>query len=131
MKDSLDDTFFVANGMKEEMHYKYNELEGVVKALNKVRQGLTGFTQILDPYREMYSVIVPNRPIDTGLGVLPLQKIVVWISTILLPILLLFIGLPIASGFIRLPWKETGIIVLCVVAIYGINIFKRKIGVSN
>jgi hypothetical protein len=113
--------------MHTELDKQYSELEIVSERIKKLKSNLTGFNDIISVYSNLWEVLI-----------LPLKRLlpksfIIIISVLLscvVGLFLLLIGFPIVSGFLRLPWSETLILVLPLCAISFVNSLKRKLGVT-
>lgn len=114
----------------KELKKRYDELEVIVKRIKKILAQLNGFNMIMEPYAKLYDVIAPKNPIITKYGKFNLRVFFNSILIVLSVAFFIFIGMPIISGFMKLPWIELIPILVAILGMSFISTLKTKLGVS-
>jgi len=125
MPDKFQAQFGIDDMTQAELSRQYKELEIVVERVKKIRKQLTGFSDIFSVYRDLYDKIKPIKyfiPKDMFI-------ILKFIATALGSLLMLVVGMPLMSGFMRLPWVEFVGLLLAATGLAFINTLKSKLGV--
>lgn len=119
--------FDIDPALQKELEQQFNDLEVVSERIKKLRKSLPGFADVLDVYKDLWKIIIVPLKYTIPKSFL---TILTTIFTCIIGLLMIFVGMPLVSGFMRLPWKETLFLVIPLVALGFINSIKVKLGVT-
>ena len=120
-----DFEFDIPKELKPELDATYDRLEVIVRQIKKLKEKMIGFKDIVDAYKPLYLTLqVFSRALDPDVS-----RVIGYIVSIGLGMIVLLIIMPMLSGFTRLPWPETLILFVALIGLAFINMLKEKLGV--
>lgn len=116
--------FRISKQEQIEMQKQYESLEVVVKQIKRVLSQLNGFNTMYEPYKNIFNILAPDTVVTSPLGKLNLRKFSKVVAAVIGSLLLLFVALPMISGFLKVPWPEVATIVFCIILMWLIVHFR-------
>lgn len=126
MKKMADYDYGIKGQQKQEMENTYKELETIVNRIKRALAQLNGFGAYYAPFKNIYNIIAPNTEVTSILGRLNLRKFFNILFAIIGSLASVFIGLPLISGFVKIPWSEMAAILTCMLIAWGIGYVRFK-----
>lgn len=126
MPEKFQKQFGIDDMTQAELSRQYKELEVIVERVKKIRKQLTGFSEIFVVYRDLYDTVKPIKYFISK----DVMHILTMIITTLCSLLMLVFGMPLMSGFMRLPWIEFLGLALAATGLVFINTLKSKLGLT-
>jgi cell division protein FtsW (lipid II flippase) len=109
--------------LKHDLDVMYKQQQVIVEKLNKVKKQLKSGNEISKAFGNVMGLVNPIQYfIDPHL-----LKLLKMLLGMLMVFIIIIVCMPLISGFVKLPWIETGYLVICYIGICVINYLKKKL----